>query len=225
MIALLGLTRRVDGMVVIDQVRMPLVGFRAEEPVVALEPASSGPVSPRRGQVHLVGWAQVPLADHVGVPATLAQDLGQHPVLRWDRPARVRKADRRLGDARHAVARVVASGQQAGPRGRAERGRVPLCVPHALRSDPIDVGSLYRPPVATHRREPDVVEHDVEHARGAVRRPRRLKRRPVWLRVANVDVDRPPELATRHASASLSDLAAGQPAAPSSRPRKSRGGL
>ena len=83
------------------------------------------------GEVHLVGRAEVPLADHVGVPAALAEDLGEHPVLGRDRAARVREPDRRLGDAGHAVARVVAAGQQARAGRRAERRRVPLRVAHA----------------------------------------------------------------------------------------------
>ena len=132
-IALLRLIRLIDRMIVIDQVRMPLVGLRAEEPVEALEPAPRRPVAPRRGQVHLVGRAQMPLARHVRVPAKLAEDLRQHPVLRWDRPARVRKADRRFGDAGHAVARVVATRQQARAGRRAQRGRVPLRIAHPAR--------------------------------------------------------------------------------------------
>ncbi len=168
---------------------MPLVGLRAEEPVEALEPAPRRPVAPRRGEVHLVGRAQMPLACHVRVPAQLAEDLGQHPVLRRDRAARVREPDRGLGDARHAVARVVAPGKQAGPRRRAQRRGVPLRVADTARRDPVDVGRLHGAAVAADRREADVVEHDVHHARRALGSLRRLKRRPIRNRVANIDVD------------------------------------
>ena len=74
-VTLLRRTRRFHRVVVVDEVRIPLVGLGPEEPVPALEAATARPVASRRRQVHLVGWAQVPLADHVGVPAALSEDL------------------------------------------------------------------------------------------------------------------------------------------------------
>ena len=152
-VALLGRAGLVDRVVVVDQVGIPLVRLRPEEPVPALEAPAARPVAAGRRQVHLVGRAQVPLADHVGVPAALAEDLRQHPVLRRDRAARVREPDRRLGDARHAVAGVVAAGEQARPGRRAQRRRVPLREAHPVGRDPVDVRGLDRPAVAAHRRE------------------------------------------------------------------------
>ncbi len=192
-IAVVRQARLVDGVVVVDQVRIPLARLGPEKAVPALEAAAGRPVAPGRREVHLVGGAQMPLADHVRVPALLAEDLREHPVLGRDRAARVREADRSLGDTRHAVARVVAARQQAGARRRAERRRMELRVAHAALHDPVDVRCLDRTAVAAHRREADVVEDDVEDAGRAVRRLRRLERCPVGLRVANVDVDRPPE--------------------------------
>ncbi len=112
-IALLGRPRLIDGVVVVDQIRIPLAGLGPQEPVPALEAAPARPVATRRCEVHLVIGTQVPLADHVGVPAELAENLGQHAVLGGNRAAGVREADGRLGDAGHAVAGVVAAGQQA----------------------------------------------------------------------------------------------------------------
>ncbi len=116
-VAVLGQARLVDGVVVVDEVGIPLVRLGAEEPVPALEAAAGRPVAAGGREVHLVGRAEVPLADHVGVPAPLAQDLREHPILGRDRAARVGEADCRLGDAGHAVVRVVAAVQQARPRG------------------------------------------------------------------------------------------------------------
>ncbi len=192
-VALLRRFRLVDEMVVVDEVGIPLARLGSEEAVPALEASAARPVAPCRGEVHLVVGAQVPFADHVRVPAGLAEDLRQHPVLRWDRPARVREADRGLGDARHAVARVVASREQARASRRTERGRVPLRVANAACRERVDVRRLDRPAVAAERGEADVVEHDVDDARRALRCLRRLERRPVGLRVANVDVDDPVE--------------------------------
>ena len=202
-VALLGRARLIDHVVVVDEIRIPLIGLRAEEPVPPFEPSAARPVPPRRRQVHLIGGTQMPLAHHVRVPAGLAENLRQHPVLGRDRAARVGKADRRLGDARHAVARVIASCQQARTCRRAQRRGVPLRVANTGRRDPIDVRCLDRPAVAAHRRETDVVEDDVQDVRCAIGCPRRLERRPVGLRVADVDVDRALEH-LRHATDSLS---------------------
>ena len=117
------------------------------------------------------------------------EDLRQHPVLRRNRAAGVREPDRRLGDARHAVARVVAPGQQARPRRRAQGGGVPLRVAHAAarRSGRCSAS----PPARRSSQSPRTRRHRARCTRrwGAVRRPWRLERRPVRLRVANVDVD------------------------------------
>jgi len=117
-------------MAVVDEVRIPLVRLRTEEPVEALKAAAGRPVPPRRREVHLRLRAQMPLPDHVRVPARLPEDLLDLPVLRWDHSARAWEPDRRLGDARHAVARVVAPREQARARRRAQRSRVHLGVAH-----------------------------------------------------------------------------------------------
>ena len=75
-----------------------------------------------------------------------------------------------------------------------------LRVAHAVGDDPVDVRCLDRPAVAAHRREADVVEHDVDDVRRTVGRLRRLERRPVRLRIADVDVDRPLERRRAHHS-------------------------
>ena len=74
-VALLWRARLVDRMVVVDEIRIPLIGLGAEEAIEALEPASGWPVAAGGGKVHLIGWAEVPLADNIGVPAGLTEDL------------------------------------------------------------------------------------------------------------------------------------------------------
>ena len=188
-VALLGRARLVDGVVVVDEIGIPLAGLGAEEPVPALEATTARPVAARRGEVHLDLGTQVPLAHHVGVPAELAEDLREHPVLGRDRAARAREPDSRLGDARHAVPRVIPAGEQARPRRRAQRSRVPLRVPHAVGRDLVDVRRLDRSAVAAHRRETDVVEHDVHDVRRPVGCRRRLERTPVRHRVTDIHLD------------------------------------
>ena len=189
-VALLRGLRLIHRMVVVDEIRIPLVRLGAEEPVPALEPAAARPVAPGGREVHLVRRTEVPLADHVGVPAELSEDLRQHPVLGRDDGAAIGEAGRTLGDARHAVAGVVAPGQQARAGRGAQRGRVPLRVAHAVGGDAIDVGRLDRAAIAVHRGEADVVEHDVHDVRRAVGRPGCPERFPVRDGVADVDVDR-----------------------------------
>ena len=135
-------------MAVVDQLGIPLAGLGPQEAVEALEAASRRPVAARGGEVHLRLRAQMPLADHVRVPALLAEDLLQLAVLGRDHAAGVREPARRLGDAGHAVARVVAAVEQARARRRAQRRRVPLRVAHAVAGDPVDVRRLDRPAVA-----------------------------------------------------------------------------
>ena len=181
--------RRIDRMAVVHQIGIPLIRLRAEEPVEALKATASRPIAPRGGEVHLGVRAQMPLADHVRVPAALPEDLLDLPVLRRDHPARVREPDRRLGDTRHAVARVIAPRQQARARRRAQRRRVHLRIAHSVRDDPLDVWRRNRAAVAAQRRVAHVVEHDVQNIRRPIGRLRRLKRRPIRNRIANVDVD------------------------------------
>ena len=187
-VALLRRRRLFDRVVVVDDLGVPLVRLGAEEAVEALEPATARPVASGRRDVHLVVGAEMPLADDVGVPAELAEDLGEHPVRGRDRAARVREADRGLGDARHAVARVVPAGQQARSRRGAERGRVPLGVPHAIRRRPGRCLACRSGRRSRHRGEADVVEHDVDDVRGAFGSLRRFERCPVRFGIADVYV-------------------------------------
>ena len=108
-------------------------------------------------------------------------------------PVAVREAGRRLGDAGHAVGRVVAAGEQARPGRRAQRGRVPLGVAQPGRGDPVDVRRVDQPAVAAQRAESDVVQHHVDHVRRPRRGDRLGERRPVGGRVPDVEVDHPTE--------------------------------
>src|SRR4051794_38169489 len=95
---LLGRARRVDGMAVVDELGIPLVRLGAQEPVEPLEAAAGRPVAPSGGEIHFGLGAQVPLADHVRVPAVLAEDLLELAVFGRDHSAGVREAAGRLRD-------------------------------------------------------------------------------------------------------------------------------
>ena len=165
MITLIGGLRLVDGMVVVDQVGVPLVGLGPQEAIEAFEATSGRPVAASGGQVHLFGRAQVPLAHHVGVPTPLGQDLGQGAVLGRDDAAGVGEPDGAFGNTGHGVAGVVAPSQQARTSRGAQCGRVPLGVAQPFTGDSVDVRRLDRAAVTAHGRE-------IRH------RPRRC--RPRW---------------------------------------------
>src|SRR4051812_36495593 len=66
---------------------------------------------------------------------------------------------------------------------------MPIRVGQTVRGQLLDVRRLNEPAPRLHRREPDVVEHDVQHVRRALRRDRLDVRRPVRHRISRVDVD------------------------------------
>ena len=199
-VAVLGQRRLVDEVVVVDEVWIPLIRLAPEEPVVPLEASADRPVALRRRHVHLVGGHEMPLAEHVRVPAALAEHLGERRALERDVTVGVGVSGRRLGDARHAVRRVVASGQERRACRRAERRRVPVRVREPVLCETVDVRRLDQTTPWLHRREADVVEDDVEDVRRALGRHGLQVRLPVGDRVALVDVDDPLELLAHRVS-------------------------
>jgi hypothetical protein len=103
----------VDRVVVVDQVRVPLIGLGTEEAVEPVEPSSQRPTAPGRGEVHLVLRRQVPLADRRRAEPSFDEHLGQRCAGRRDVPVAVGETGRGFGDARHPVDGVVAPGQEA----------------------------------------------------------------------------------------------------------------
>ncbi len=83
-VALCGGLLRLDRVVVVDQLRIVLVGVAAQEAVVALETAPQRPAIVGAGRGDLIGRRQVPLADGVGVVAVLQEYLREQAVLERD---------------------------------------------------------------------------------------------------------------------------------------------
>src|SRR3954469_13150873 len=182
-------------MVVVDQIRGPLAGVAAEEPVEALEPTAQWPtvIRPRR-RLELRGQ-KVPLADHVGVVRVLLEHLREEPVLERDLAVVARVARGDLVDRRGRVGVVVASGQHARARRRAQRRRVHPRIAQTLRGQRIDVRRRDRAPVASELPESRVIEHDGEHIRRTLLRPQNL--RPRRSRLLRRACDHPRELGPR----------------------------
>ena len=136
-VALLRRVRLVDRGGCRPEVGIPLVRLAAEEAVEAVEALVQRPVLLRRARVQVVDRHVVVLAEPERAPAGLAHHLGERAALRRDVRVRAREADRALGDAGHAVLVVVAPGQEARARRRAERGRVPLRVRQPVVGEPL----------------------------------------------------------------------------------------
>src|SRR3954447_26755835 len=81
---------------------------------------------------------------------------------------------------------------------------MPLRVPHSVRREAIDVRGVDRAAVAAERGETDVVQDDVDDAGSTFGCARRFERRPVWLRVTDVDLDLARKRANGHYGTSTS---------------------
>ena len=84
MVALLGCVGRLDEVIVLDEVRVPLAGLAAEKPVEALEPLAERPgfAVAALGDIRLRDV--VVLAEPEGAEATVLEDLGEGGGLWWD---------------------------------------------------------------------------------------------------------------------------------------------
>ncbi len=181
-VALLGRGRRRHLVVVRHQGRHELVGLPLQEPVEALEAPAEGPAAARGGQVAVVLGGEVPLAQGEGGPAALLQHLRQEPVGPGNGGVVPGEAGGELSHPAHAVAVVVAAGQQAGPRRRAQGRGVEVGVLQSGLRQPVDDRGLEVRTEAAELGEADVVEHhqdDVRRAGSRSPRGRPPRRRPV----------------------------------------------
>ena len=176
-IALLRGARRLDLVVVVDQIRIPLAGVAAQEPVEPLETAAQRPAVERPGRGLELRRQQVVLADHVGAVAVLLQHLRQEPVLERDAAVVARVPGRQLVDRRRRVGVVVAAGDDARPRRRAQRRGVHVGVQQAAGGQRVEIRRRDRAAVAAELPEPGVIQHDEQHIRRASGRPQRPRPR------------------------------------------------
>ena len=187
---------RLDGVVVVDQFRIPLVGLAAEESVEPLEAPRQRPMPFGGGQAGLLQWGHVPLAEAVGVVSALGEHFGDQRGVIGDAAVDTGKALGELLHDGHAHGCGVATGQQRRPGRRAQRGGVELGQPHTTLGDPAHGGHVDQAAEAVPGGDPDVVPDEVEHI-GCVRRSfRRLIRAPVRFGVTDVEGDLAGELSS-----------------------------
>ena len=170
-VAVLDRSRRVDEVVVVRERGRVLVRLTAEEAVEAFEAATERPAIAARGEVHFVVGREVPLADRPRRVAVRDEHLGEERIRRRDAAVVSGEAGREVGDATHAVRVMVASGEQARARRRAQRGRVEVAVAQPAGGETVEDGCVEIGAEATELREADVVEHD-QHDVRCVRRVR-----------------------------------------------------
>ncbi len=178
-VAVLGQRGLVDVVVVLDERRVPVVGLAADEAVVAVEAAGQRPVALARTHGPLVDRHVVVLADPEGVVAVLAQHLADGGVLHRDVAGVPREALGPLGDLGEAVLVVVAPGEQARARRRAQRGGVPLRVGQAVVGQPLHRRHVDPPAVRRPRGQAGVVVQHEQHVGRALRGRRLAERCPV----------------------------------------------
>ena len=181
-IAFLRRLRRLDLMIVVDEVGIILMRVAAEKAVVALEAAPERPAVVGAGGADLLGGRQMPLADAIGGVALLQQHLGQKAVLERDRAIAAGIAGRSLGDAGHRVGMMIAAGQNARARRRAERGRVHVGEEQPVLGQLVDVRRVDRRAVAAELAEARVVDDDEEDVRRAFPGAHRRRARPARIR-------------------------------------------
>ncbi len=181
MIAGLRRLRRVDLVVVVHKVGMELVGLAGEEAVEALEAAAERPPVAGRAHRHVRCRREVPLPDRERGVAVAHQYLGEEAVLVRDGRVVPGVARGELDDAGHAVGVVVAPGEQARSRRRAQSSGVEARVAQTVAGQTVERRGVDVGAVAPELRVADVVEQHHHNVRRAVGCADRLG--PPWRRL------------------------------------------
>ncbi len=122
---------------VAEQVRLPLVGVAADEPVEILKAHADGPLIERPDLAGRKSRRVVVLAEPRGGVAVVQQDAADGGLVLGDDAVVARKAGGLLGDHAEAGRVMVAAGDQRGARRRAERGGVDVVVAQAGLGDAV----------------------------------------------------------------------------------------
>jgi hypothetical protein len=172
-VAVLGLRRRFDRVVVADEFGVELVGLALEESVEAVEPAGERPLLERSRRRALLHRGEVPLADAERGVALVAQHFGDGGGVVADVAEHVREAGAEVRHGPHADRVLGATGEQRRPRGRAQRGDVEVGELQAAGGEGVDVRRVDVGAVAAELGEAGVVEqdhHDVGRVGAGMRR-------------------------------------------------------
>ena len=189
MITVFGAVRLRDEPVVLDEVRIPVVGLAAEESVEAVEALLEGPLRSAAAARDVLRRHVVILAEPVGAVPVVLQHLPDRRTLGRKTTRGAGKAVGAFHDGCAAIHVVIAPGEEGRTRRRAERRGVPLrvrqpVVGELLERRHVDASAEWRP-----GREPGVVVENDQDIRRAFGRTRQFVGRPVGLGITNVELD------------------------------------
>ena len=163
-------------LVILVQRRLPLIHVAAHEAVEVVEAQPARPAIERPDLARLPVGRVVVLAEPRGGVAVLPQHLGDRADVLADDAGVAVVAGGGLGD--HAVAGrvVIASGEQRGPRRRAERRRVEARVAQPVGRHAVERRRRHLPAERAELTVAGVVDQDVDDVRRALGRPHRLRK-------------------------------------------------
>ena len=164
-IALLGTLRRIDEVVVGDQVRGPLVGVGVQESVEAFESLSQGPVAERTGSRSIPTGREMPFSESHGGIAGISKMPGHGRRRRRQFPGVTGKPHGDVRHESHTDRVMVATGEKRGSSRRAQGGDVKLVVAQSTAGQTVDVGRGHVRSETPQLAEPDVVEQDHDNVR------------------------------------------------------------
>ena len=190
-VALLRPLRRIDVVIVVDQLRVELIRLSAQKAVEAVETALQRPLLERPRLRARLQRRQVPLPHRIGRVVLVPQHFRHRRRMLRNPRAHVWVARIEMRNRPHPHRVVIAPRQQRRPRRRAERRHVEIREPQPARRQPIDVRRRNRRAVAAQMREAQIIEQNHRHIRPIL--PRRPQRRPPRLRLSK----RPPDLALK----------------------------
>jgi len=172
-ITLLRCFRGGDPVVVIRQVRVPLVSVAAQEAVVALESTPERPAVERTGFSGFFRRGEVPLADGKSVVAMFQQDLREKSVLKSHHTVVCRVAHGQLGDGGQTQRVVVAAREHAAACRRAQGRGVHVGVAQSLCGEPLEVRGLDQSAKGRELSVADIVNDEEQHIGCALPGPQR----------------------------------------------------
>ena len=167
-VALVGRARRVDRVVVGDELGVELVGLAIHEAVEPVEATRQRPLIERPCGRAFLHRGEVPLADREGGVALVVQYLRDRGRVVRDVAQLVGEPGDEVGHGAHADRVVGTAGEQCRARGRAQRRHVEVGELQPSGRQRIDVGRVDVGAEAAELREAGVVEQHDDHVRGAV---------------------------------------------------------
>ena len=161
--------KRIDGRRVAEQVRLPLAGVAADEPVEILEAHPDRPLMERPGLARLIERRVVILAEPRGRVPVFLKNLTNRSAISLDDRVVTRESRRRFAYHAKSGHVMVASGDQRRARRRAERSGMKLCVAQPVLCDAIQCRRRDNAAKRARCAKSAIVRHDEQYIGRALR--------------------------------------------------------